>query len=77
MKYNLKEHLQFTFEMFTLLGVLSLIFGIILIIISPSSSHRVFYMGVFSIFYSYLLFIINFGFYNLKEEIFKFIPGGV
>ena len=64
---NLIEHLDFAFEMFTIIGVASLVIGIFLGFFTEDNNLS--YLGAALILYSWLLYNMNWKFDNLKDQI--------
>ena len=66
---SLKEHLQFTFEMLTLTGIVSLLAAIYILFFTEDSNLS--YLALMFIFYSWLLYNMNWKFDNLKDDLNK------
>ena len=67
MTKEIKQHILFTIEMLNPLGVISLFFGILALILGQAL------ISVALIFYSFLLYEINWHFDDLKDDINKLI----
>ncbi len=67
MDWNIKEHLQFTFEMLTFTGTICLAAAIYILFFTEDTILS--YLAIMLALYSWLLYDMNWKFDNLKDEL--------